>query len=95
LVDSNGKHLENENLKKLFFENIKNNKLSLDENTLKKINYSYCVSYDYAKVTFASQGGEWDNIIIQSGDVWTNVKDSHRYLYTAFTRATKQVYLYS
>ena len=94
-VDSNGKYLENKKLKKLFLENIKNSKTSLDENTLKKINNSYCVSYDYAKVTFASQGGEWDNIIIQSGDVWTNVKDSHRYLYTAFTRARKKVYLYS
>ena len=28
------------------------------------------VKYDYARVSFASQGGEWDNVIIQLEDTW-------------------------
>ena len=95
LNESNGKYLEDKKLKEQFHESIKKSLLTAEQHLIEKLKDSYSVSYDYAKVTHASQGGEWDNIIIQSGDVWTNTKDSHRYLYTAFTRARKKVYLYS
>ncbi len=95
LNENNGKYLEDKELNSKFKEDIKNMSKSSDQNFIDKINKSYCVSYDYAKVTYGSQGGEWDTVIIQSGDIWTNNKDAHRYVYTAFTRAREKVYLYS
>ena len=49
------------------------------------------VKYDYARVSFASQGGEWDNVIIQLEDTW----DEPRFLYTSFTRAIKKNYVFN
>ena len=49
------------------------------------------VKYDYARVSFASQGGEWDNVIIQLEDTW----DESRFLYTSFTRAMKKIYVFN
>ena len=49
------------------------------------------VKYDYARVSFASQGGEWDNVIIQLEDTW----DESRFLYTSFTRAVKKNYVFN
>lgn len=53
--------------------------------------YVQRVKYDYARVSYASQGGEWDNVIIQLEDSW----DESRFLYTCFTRALKQNYIFS
>ena len=49
------------------------------------------VKYDYARVSYASQGGEWDRVIIQLEDSW----DDSRFLYTSFTRAVKKNYLFN
>ena len=49
------------------------------------------VKYDYARVSFASQGGEWDHVIIQLEDTW----DESRFLYTSFTRAVKKNYVFN
>jgi len=50
------------------------------------------VKYDYARVSFASQGGEWDNVIIQLEDTWI---DESRFLYTCFTRAVERNYIFN
>jgi len=49
------------------------------------------VKYDYAKVSFAAQGGEWDNVIIQLEDSW----DQGSFLYTCFTRAVERNYIFN
>ncbi|MDB4855484.1 ATP-dependent helicase [Acidimicrobiia bacterium] len=49
------------------------------------------VKYDYARVSFAAQGGEWDNVIIQLEDSW----DQSRFLYTCFTRAVERTYIFN
>ena len=61
---------------------------SLDSGLYK---YVQRVKYDYARVSYASQGGEWDNVIIQLEDSW----NESRFLYTCFTRALKQNYIFS
>jgi hypothetical protein len=49
------------------------------------------VKYDYAKVSFAAQGGEWDKVIIQLEDSW----DQASFLYTCFTRAVERNYIFN
>ena len=54
------------------------------------------VKYAYAVTCHKAQGGQWSNVFIDMGaimpDVCTTI-DYKRWLYTAITRARKQVYL--
>jgi exodeoxyribonuclease-5 len=53
------------------------------------------IKYAYAVTCHKSQGGQWENVFIDSGflddDSWS--RDMLRWLYTALTRASRKVYL--
>jgi exodeoxyribonuclease-5 len=53
------------------------------------------VKYAYAVTCHKAQGGQWSNVFLDIGYVTENMmgEDFYRWLYTAFTRATKQLYL--
>lgn len=54
------------------------------------------VKYAYAVTCHKSQGGQWSNVFIDMGGIAPEAKatlDYKRWLYTAITRARKQVYL--
>lgn len=53
------------------------------------------VKYAYAVTCHKAQGGQWQNVFIDMGNISeesVNI-DFYRWLYTAFTRATKNLYL--
>ena len=53
------------------------------------------IKYAYAVTCHKAQGGQWENVFIDSGflddDSWN--QDMFRWLYTALTRASQKVYL--
>jgi exodeoxyribonuclease-5 len=53
------------------------------------------VKYAYAVTCHKAQGGQWSNIFLDIGYVTEKMmgEDFYRWLYTAFTRATKRLYL--
>ncbi|MDR1698997.1 MAG: AAA family ATPase [Prevotellaceae bacterium] len=53
------------------------------------------VKFAYAVTCHKAQGGQWQNVFIDQGYVTEETLgvEYYRWLYTAFTRATKQVYL--
>ncbi len=53
------------------------------------------VKFAYAVTCHKSQGGQWDTVFIDQGYVTDDMLDREylRWLYTAFTRATKKLYL--
>ena len=53
------------------------------------------VKYAYAVTCHKAQGGQWSNIFLDMGYVTDEMlgEDFYRWLYTAFTRATKQLFL--
>ena len=53
------------------------------------------VKYAYAVPCHKAQGGQWDNVFLDKGYVTDDMlgEDFYRWLYTAFTRATKRLYL--
>ena len=46
------------------------------------------IAYGYSMTGFRSQGGEWENVIIQDSDIWNDP----RFLYTAMSRAKDKVF---
>ena len=53
------------------------------------------VKYAYAVTCHKAQGGQWSNIFLDTGFVTEEMmgEDFYRWLYTAFTRATKHLFL--
>ena len=53
------------------------------------------VKYAYAVTCHKAQGGQWSNIFLDTGYVTEEMmgEDFYRWLYTAFTRATKRLFL--
>ncbi|MDR0393935.1 MAG: AAA family ATPase [Tannerella sp.] len=53
------------------------------------------VKYAYAVTCHKAQGGQWSNVFLDIGYVTEEMmgEDFYRWLYTAFTRATKRLYL--
>ena len=53
------------------------------------------VKYAYAVTCHKAQGGQWSNVFLDIGYVTGDMmgEDFYRWLYTAFTRATKRLYL--
>ena len=53
------------------------------------------VKYAYAVTCHKAQGGQWSNIFLDTGYVTEDMmgEDFYRWLYTAFTRTTKRLYL--
>ncbi len=53
------------------------------------------VKYAYAVTCHKAQGGQWDNVFLDIGYITEEMlgEDFYRWLYTAFTRATEQLYL--
>ena len=54
------------------------------------------VKFAYAVTCHKAQGGQWDHVFIDMGGIAveaTQTLDYYRWLYTAFTRATDNVYL--
>lgn len=53
------------------------------------------VKYAYAVTCHKSQGGQWKSVFIDQGYLTEDILDANffRWLYTAFTRATEQLYL--
>lgn len=53
------------------------------------------VKYAYAVTCHKAQGGQWSNVFLDTGYVTEEMmgEDFYRWLYTAFTRATKRLYL--
>ncbi|MDR0575558.1 MAG: AAA family ATPase [Tannerella sp.] len=53
------------------------------------------VKYAYAVTCHKAQGGQWSNVFLDTGYVTEDMmgEDFYRWLYTAFTRTTKQLYL--
>lgn len=54
------------------------------------------VKYAYAVTVHKAQGGQWENVVIDYGFMPEDAENSEntRWLYTAFTRATKQLWLF-
>ena len=65
-------------------EKIKNNEFT-----------SLQIKFAYAITCHKSQGGQWENVFIDLGYFTENMLDKSyiRWLYTAFTRATKKLFL--
>lgn len=58
-----------------------------------KVFKSYAVKYGYAKTNYAAQGGEWESVILQVSDSdWRGKYSNARFLYTAVSRATKELF---
>ena len=53
------------------------------------------IKYAYAVTCHKAQGGQWSQVFIDQGYVTPDMMglDYYRWLYTAFTRATENVYL--
>jgi exodeoxyribonuclease-5 len=53
------------------------------------------VKYAYAVTCHKAQGGQWSNVFLDAGYVTEEMlgEDFYRWLYTAFTRATKRLFL--
>ena len=53
------------------------------------------VKFAYAITCHKSQGGQWDNVFVDIGYFTSDMLDKSflRWLYTAFTRANKKLYL--
>lgn len=53
------------------------------------------VKYAYAVTCHKAQGGQWDNVFLDIGYITEEMlgEDFYRWIYTAFTRATEQLYL--
>ena len=53
------------------------------------------VKYAYAVTCHKAQGGQWSNVFLDIGYITEEMmgEDFYRWLYTAFTRATKRLYL--
>ena len=53
------------------------------------------IKFAYAITCHKSQGGQWDNVFVDSGYFTEEMLDKSyfRWLYTAFTRASKKLYL--
>ena len=53
------------------------------------------IKYAYAVTCHKAQGGQWSQVFIDQGYVTPDMmgQDYYRWLYTAFTRATDNVYL--
>ena len=53
------------------------------------------IKFSYALTCHKTQGGQWDTVIVDQGYLTDDMLDKEylRWLYTAVTRATKQVYL--
>ena len=54
------------------------------------------VKYAYAVTCHKAQGGQWDNVFLDTGYIAAGTpagEDFYRWLYTAFTRASKRLYL--
>lgn len=53
------------------------------------------VKFAYALTCHKSQGGQWENVFVEMGMIPNNTPDRefYRWLYTALTRATKNLYL--
>jgi exodeoxyribonuclease-5 len=67
---------------------------------LKKVKADPCynavqVKYAYAVTCHKAQGGQWQNVFLDIGYVTHDMlgEDFYRWLYTAFTRATRQLWL--
>lgn len=96
-----GANLPRERIKELFFEIEKDfvserNKQKRYESILKSPYFNALqVKYAYALTCHKSQGGQWDCVFVDPG--FLNDEDVnpefYRWLYTAFTRAKKQLYL--
>ena len=96
-----GPNLSRERMKELFFEIEKDylderNKKKRYDSILKNPYFNALqVKYAYALTCHKSQGGQWDCVFIDAG--YLNEDDINpeyfRWLYTALTRAKKQVYL--
>lgn len=72
-----------------------NNYINLIDDSDSKYLSPYLVTYGYTKTFFTAQGGEWDNVFIHEGDIWSynnNIKEQKKYLYTATTRATRKIW---
>jgi exodeoxyribonuclease-5 len=53
------------------------------------------VKYAYAVTCHKAQGGQWENVFLDIGNITQDMlgEDFYRWLYTAITRATKQLFL--
>jgi exodeoxyribonuclease-5 len=67
---------------------------------IKKIKVDPCynavqVKYAYAITCHKAQGGQWNNVFLDIGYITREMlgEDFYRWLYTAFTRATRRLYL--
>lgn len=94
---------ENHMLQRTLFERISEDYPELQRNRRKLIEAIYespyynalQVRFAYAVTCHKAQGGQWQRVFIDTGKVADEQKDIsyYRWLYTAITRATNQVYL--
>lgn len=101
VLSSESPNLNRERQKELFFEIEKDfiderNKRKRYELILKSPYFNALqVKFAYAITCHKAQGGQWDCVFIDQGYINEEAIDSsyYRWLYTAITRAKKQVYL--
>jgi exodeoxyribonuclease-5 len=93
-------HLSRERLKALFFEiekdftHIQNKQKRYAEIMKSPYFNALQVKYAYAITCHKSQGGQWNTVFVDHGFLGKEKPDLsfYRWLYTAFTRASEQLY---
>lgn len=93
----------NHELQKQLFERISEDYPELQHNRKKLVEAIYespyynalQIRFAYAVTCHKAQGGQWERVFIDTGKIPAEQKDAnyYRWLYTAITRATNQVYL--
>ncbi|MDG2448416.1 MAG: ATP-binding domain-containing protein, partial [Saprospiraceae bacterium] len=67
--------------------------LVTDDDRKRQVNKAYAVKYGYSKTNYSAQGGEWNNVILQVSDAdWDSKYTNARFLYTAVSRATNNIF---
>lgn len=77
------------------YEDIPSRKSRTDKVRINPYFNALQVKYAYALTCHKTQGGQWENVFIDQGYITEEGinKEYFRWLYTAFTRATKKLYL--
>lgn len=100
-LNINSAALDNESNKKLFYNvledyaEIKTKKKRFDQVKNNPYFNALQVKFAYAVTCHKAQGGQWKRVFVDQGFIRSEMIDTEylRWLYTAFTRATEEIYL--
>ena len=77
------------------YEELRSKKSRIDKVKVNPYFNALQVKFAYAYTCHKTQGGQWDTVFIDQGYLTDNMMNIEylKWLYTAFTRATKQLFL--